>query len=246
MKIEVRCASCDRAFLVEESQLSPSEGQIPCPGCASPIDLPDPSAKSQRTAPAGPAPVAPPPAVSASAGPAAVAARAEAPAESPANVEHAESHEVVCPRCGLHFEPRAQPAGPSEDRRPTVLLVEDMEYFREIARDALSSRFEVKTAGSSEEALQILTAGGVDLLILDLTLDSSEGGIRLLQHFDSKPCPILIFTARDESEMYGAGWDELQALGADDMILKGINVGESLLRKACDMLGLSTDEEDLP
>ena len=44
--------------------------------------------------------------------------------------------------------------------------------------------------------------------------------------------------------MYGDSWEELRALGADDMVLKGMNVGESLLRKVGALLGKSWDDED--
>ena len=128
----------------------------------------------------------------------------------------------------------------------TILVVEDLAYFREIARDALSSRYEVMTAETVAEARVALNAGGVDLMILDLTLDGGDHGIRLLREMKFKPCPILIYTAQDESEMYGDSWDELRELGADDMVIKGMNVGESLLHKASALLGESHDDEEHP
>ena len=45
--------------------------------------------------------------------------------------------------------------------------------------------------------------------------------------------------------MYGREWDELQRLGADDMVLKGMNVGETLLRKASELLEVEVDDEGL-
>ena len=56
-------------------------------------------------------------------------------------------------------------------------------------------------------------------------------------------CPILIFTAKDESELYGDCWEELARLGADGLVIKGMNVSETLLRKVATMLG--TPLEDL-
>ena len=66
--------------------------------------------------------------------------------------------------------------------------------------------------------------------------------IHLLRSLPGKRFPILIYTAQDESEMYGETWDELQRLGADDIVMKGMNVGESLARKVSGLLGMEWDE----
>ena len=119
-----------------------------------------------------------------------------------------------------------------------------MTYFREIATEALSPRYEVKSATNLNEARAAIAAGGIDLMVLDLTLDGGDHGIELLRTMAFKPCPILIFTAQDESEMYGDSWDELRSLGADDLVMKGMNVGESLRRKVGALLGEQWDEEE--
>jgi DNA-binding response OmpR family regulator len=151
--------------------------------------------------------------------------------------------EVVCPRCKLHFVPRRSATTVPRGKRRTVLVVEDMDYFQEIAVDALSACYEVKTASTVQEARAALTGGGIDLMVLDLTLDGGEYGVELLRTMSSKPCPILIYTAQDESEMYGDSWEELIRLGADDLVMKGMNVGESLLRKVAALLGDDVDDE---
>jgi DNA-binding response OmpR family regulator len=126
-----------------------------------------------------------------------------------------------------------------------VLVVEDMEYFREIARDALGEKYNVRTAKSAGEAQVAIAEGGIDLLVLDLTLDHSSGGESLLSQLQPKPCPILIFTAEDESEMYGDRWEELKSMGADDLVLKGMNVGDSLTKKVGELLGEPWDAEEI-
>ena len=158
------------------------------------------------------------------------------PATKPGSPEPAPASEVCCPRCKFHFVPDAKSA-PKTLGRPTVLLVEDMEYFIEVARDALAARYELKVARTLDEARQVLLAGGIDLLLLDLTLDGGEDGARLLREPPGKICPVLLFTAQDESEMYGEGWTNLQALGVDDVVIKGMNVDETLSRKVAEMLG---------
>jgi DNA-binding response OmpR family regulator len=127
-------------------------------------------------------------------------------------------------------------------RQRTVLVVEDMAYFREIAEDALSSRYEVRSVANLDEARAAISAGGIDLIVLDLTLDGGDHGFELLRSMTVKPCPIVIFTAQDESEMYGDTWNELRGLGADDLVIKGMNVGESLQRKVATLLGEQWDE----
>jgi CheY-like chemotaxis protein len=153
------------------------------------------------------------------------------------------SEPVVCPRCNLHFEPRRQPSKGSVERK-TVLVVDDLAYFRQIAKDALEPTFDVKTAATSAEARDLITAGEFDLLVLDLTLDGCNAGRELLAELRPKPCPILIFTAQDESEMYGENWENLKRLGADDLVIKGMRVAESLTRKASSLLGVPVDDAD--
>jgi predicted Zn finger-like uncharacterized protein len=157
-------------------------------------------------------------------------------AAAPAPPEPAHASEVCCPRCSFHFVPggkaQAKTAG-----RPTLLVVEDMEYFLEIARDALAERYDLKIAKTLDEARRHLIRGGIDLLLLDLTLEKGEDGLRLLREPPGKICPVLLFTAQDESEMYGDGWARLQALGVDDVIIKGMNMDEALSKKVAEMLG---------
>jgi CheY-like chemotaxis protein len=245
MKIEVLCPACGHGYLVDEDAVDPT-AQVPCPICGNAMGVPETSALETVSADAVEAvdPVPAPPASVAGAGPAGAAASAAAVQPDPAPLPSAE--EVVCPRCSLHFNPQRHrsietPAG----ARKTVLVVEDMEYFLEIAKDALSEKFNVKTARTFDGAWAILAAGGIDLLVLDLTLEGTENGKALLEQLRFKPCPILIFTAKDESEMYGTEWQELQSLGADDMVLKGMQVGESLVKKACDLLDVPHDEDGL-
>jgi len=145
-------------------------------------------------------------------------------------------NEVCCPRCKLHFVPNIH-SRPKVLGRPTLLLVEDMEYFVEIAREALSGRYELKVAKGLTQARAFLQQGGIDLMLLDLTLDKGEDGLQLLREPPGKICPVLLFTAQDESEMYGEGWEKLLALGVDGVVIKGMNMNETLSRKVAEMLG---------
>jgi CheY-like chemotaxis protein/DNA-directed RNA polymerase subunit RPC12/RpoP len=236
VKVELSCPSCGRTFLVDEADAA----HAPCPGCGVKLG------RESGTPPGSPRASAPPAEIMERAPrSASTPARPVAPAAKPA--ERGDVQEgVVCPRCGLHFTPRAAraPVRPAEDR--TVLVVEDMEYFKNIARDALEPRYQVKSASTIDEARAALVAGGIDLMVLDLTLEGAENGMRLLQELSFKPCPILIFTAEEESVMYGETWARLQELGADDVVIKGMNVGESILRKVGSLLGDPVEDEAAP
>lgn len=174
-------------------------------------------------------------AVQAPAVPSAAAAAAPAPAAS---------SEVVCPRCGLHFAPAATRPAPQSGQRATVLIVDDMEYFLEMAREALHGKYEVKVARNVDEASLALREGPVDIILLDIYLANGEDGLELLRRHP-KRCPVLAFTAEDESEMYGEGWNRLLAAGIDDVVRKGMNVNETLLRKVAAALGETEPEPPL-
>ena len=215
MNLEVACRYCNSAFLLDDSFAGTV---LPCPSCGSPDGLARPAAV--RT---GAAESAPPP----------------APPVSTAEPEQ----EVVCPRCKLHFVPRRTSIAHDTLTRPVVLVVEDMDYFRQVAADVLASRFEVRQASTVAEARAQL-AHRIDLLLLDLTLDGGDHGKDLLRSFRRKPCPILIYTDQDESGMYGSSWESLQQLGVDDVVMKGMNAGDAILRKVCGLLGLPWDADE--
>lgn len=220
MKTEISCGNCGAVWHLEAKT---GAGEMLCPVCLWRIELGEPAASA----------AAAPPAAAAAAPPTAAA-------------ESTLPEEVVCPRCKLHFSPfskRSRANRATSGRRKCVLVIEDQKYFREVAADALKVAFDVKTASGANEAEATLAAGGIDLIVLDLTLDGEDSGRRLLMRLRPKPCPVVIFTAQDESELYGDPWEELARLGADDLVIKGMNVGESLLRKAASLLG--TPLEDL-
>lgn len=231
MSWTVRCPACDTGFVVPAE----IDGQeLACPACFSPVPLNRPQAAAAASSA---------PAASRSAATMASSMPVAAVAE-PVAVPRAEpiAEQVVCPRCKLHFEPKGGPVAAPTDR-PRVLIVEDMEYFKQVARDALADRYEVVIATSNAEANAALAHGGIDLMILDLNLDNGDQGADLLRSLGYKPCPILIYTSADESEMYGEAWEELQLLGADDLVVKGVNITDSLRHKVAGALGQS-DEDD--
>ena len=75
--------------------------------------------------------------------------------------------------------------------------------------DGFSEQIVGEAVKGLSQARGFLLQGGIDLLLLDLTLQKGEDGLRLLQEPPGKICPVLLFTAQDESEMYGEGWEKL-------------------------------------
>jgi CheY-like chemotaxis protein len=208
VKVEVRCRNCGKGYLVDPAKV-PSGGIVQsCQACGTPIELRPPAPRRSAHA----------------------AQPAAGPVPAPAT-----SQPVVCPRCGLHFSPEQASASAPAERRPRVLLVEDMDFFQEVARQALETTADLVSVRTVADARRALAQGRFDLLLLDLALEG-EDGRDLLRSLPFKPCPILIFTARDESDMYGEAWSELQACGADDVVVKGMQMGEVLARKVAALL----------
>jgi len=240
VKVEVRCPGCNRGTLVDESSLG---GEMLCPGCLTRIALQEPVAAGSRVVRGVPASSAMP-RREATLPPSPMSFTAAATARGTAAATR-ESEEMVCPRCKLHFQPETHHADETPDAdRNTILVVEDTEIFREIARDALSEEYRVETVDNTSDAHEFLSRERVSLIVLDLTLGDGDAGRSFLISLSPKPCPIVIFTAQDESEMYGDRWDDLRRLGADDVVLKGMNVGESLRRKVGALLGDDVDDAE--
>ena len=229
-RVETSCIGCGQGFSLDETFVGST---LPCPACGHEEGLVVEAAR--RTLPLS-APHEVDRGSTAPASPAQVAAPEQVAAPAPAPVaEGAAAVEVVCPRCQLHFMPRG--SAPARVSQATVLIVEGMDYFRETVQQALSPRYGVRAAANLAEARALLAAGGIDLIVLDPSLGGGEQGIDLLRELPVKPCPILVFSDEDESEMYGTKWKAMQALGVDDLIMKGMNVEESLLRKVGALLG---------
>ena len=107
-----------------------------------------------------------------------------------------------------------------------VLVVDDEGSARTLHRTALSSQFDVETASSGEQALQICHEYLPDLVLLDVSMSSMNGyeTCRKLREFTD--IPIIFVTTHESME------DHMQAFdaGGDDIITKPV-VREILLRK---------------
>lgn len=134
-------------------------------------------------------------------------------------------------------KPKPKPKRPRRaDGKKTILVVEEVNYFSQLARETLSSKYHTVMVKTAEEAFQAIEREPVDLMVLDLTLNENDGDT-VLERLEPKGFPVLISTSRDETEMYGEAWEELKRMGADDLVLKGMNMEETLLKKIASLLG---------
>lgn len=110
----------------------------------------------------------------------------------------------------------------------TILIVEDNADMRELFATVLAdSGYRCLCASDGLEALTIMDQEYVDLIVADLMMPNMDGYELTKSIRDAHmELPILIVTAKDQ-------FDDLQKgfrLGADDYMIKPINVKELVLR----------------
>ncbi len=114
---------------------------------------------------------------------------------------------------------------------PAILLVDDSEAFRRSLARALRSSYEVRTAGSPEEALEKLVPPP-DAVLLDLRLNEREetntAALDVLQRLrrELPQLPVIMITAYGDVETAVS----CMRLGAADFIQKGGDVRELRVR----------------
>ncbi len=236
----VNCPGCNTHYVIDERKVPPRGAKMTCRECGN----------SWKVGGSPPAHAATRPAPTSSA-PASETASQKAAATPPhSEISATLLKPVHCPSCGHLFVPYA-PAPPGAPAQATpssskpaaargkVLLVEDQNYFAELTREALSKAYDTTVAATLGEAGKLLDSGPYDLVILDLSLEEGEDGTQLLRATKKRGIPVLIFTARDETELYGSAWEQLKSAGASDILIKGVHVGEELRQKVQSMLGAS-------
>ncbi len=109
-----------------------------------------------------------------------------------------------------------------------ILLVEDNERLAALVVDGLDAEgFVVDRVATLEDARELATLAGYDLVLLDLGLPDGDGidFVRLLRRRRAA-CPILILTARGGLDDRVAGLDS----GADDYLVKPFEMRELAAR----------------
>ena len=109
-----------------------------------------------------------------------------------------------------------------------ILVVDDEPAFRQAISRALTLEgYRVEEAGDGAQALERLTDGGVDAVVLDVSMPAPDGlevSRRLRDAGDRTP--VLMLTARDAIDDRVAGLDA----GADDYLVKPFALRELLAR----------------
>lgn len=109
-----------------------------------------------------------------------------------------------------------------------VLVVDDEPAIRRALRPPLAELgFQVAEASRGEEALQLLHAGNIDVILLDINMPGI-GGIETLRRIRSVAprLPVIMVTVRDGEE------EKVEALelGADDYVTKPFSIRELIAR----------------
>jgi CheY-like chemotaxis protein len=110
-----------------------------------------------------------------------------------------------------------------------TLLVEDSNFFRQLLKESLLSRFpkmEILEAVDGEEALQKITTHPPDLIFMDIKLPG-ESGLELTQKIKSQypDIVIIILTSYDTPEYREAA----RQYHANYFLSKGASTKESIL-----------------
>ena len=123
----------------------------------------------------------------------------------------------------------AEPAAPSAEEKPLVLVVEDHDEVRAYIVSQLAAAYEVRTASDGQEGLEMARELVPDLIISDLMMPRMDGlGLAAAIRTDERTdhIPLILLTARAEEE------DRLRGLKvqADEYLTKPFNPRELLLR----------------
>ena len=109
-----------------------------------------------------------------------------------------------------------------------ILIVDDEAAIRRALRPPLTELgFQINEASRGEEALQLLQAGNIDVVLLDINMPGI-GGIETLRRIRALAprLPVLMLTVREGEEQKV----EALELGADDYITKPFSVRELIAR----------------
>ncbi|MDR0765487.1 MAG: response regulator [Odoribacteraceae bacterium] len=163
------------------------------------------------------------------------------------------SREAVVP---AFFPPSAPVSPPAGQPVATILVVEDNADARLFITSILRDRYRVEQAADGEQALRVLRARRVDLVISDLVMpvmDGLELSRRVKANFATSHVPFIMLTARVDTasrlSSYHSGVDDyIEKPFTDELLLA--RVQNILQRREADRrrlsLNMSIDELGLP
>lgn len=115
-----------------------------------------------------------------------------------------------------------------------VLIVDDEEMIRDELRECLELEdFEVKTAASAMQALDVFDTAQIDVVVTDLKMPQM-GGLELLRHLRNKQVSSAVFVVSGHGAQSNA--EEAMELGAVACFSKPLDV-DALVEKINETLG---------
>lgn len=108
-----------------------------------------------------------------------------------------------------------------------ILVVDDEQLYRHLLRVNLEAEgYEVSTATNGEEALEMMSSGQPDLVVLDVMMPNLDGFSTCERIRQFSNVPIIMLTARGEEH------DRVRGLnvGADDYVVKPFSATELVAR----------------
>ena len=109
-----------------------------------------------------------------------------------------------------------------------ILIVDDDEFMIMMARHILAKKYDVLTASTGAEAVEIFQRERPDMVLSDLMMPEMDGYQlqQILQEISAEPVPIMFMTADESEESESKGFE----LGAADYIRKPLKP-DVLLRR---------------
>jgi len=112
-------------------------------------------------------------------------------------------------------------AQPSAGTRHTVLVVDDERLNRMVIARSLEKQFTVIESGDGAQAVELVAAGGIDLVVIDIHvpgMDGYEVTRRVKEISAGTFLPVVLMTADNDEELFARGLHN----GADDFLAKPI------------------------
>lgn len=117
----------------------------------------------------------------------------------------------------------------TNDKKPTVLIVDDLKFNIELMSDLLCDSFEIMTATGGQEALDIIRRApdAVDVILLDIIMPQMNG-CEFLEQQKSEPkirdIPVIVVTTDDDPytklRAFDLGAMDFVQRGADETVIK--------------------------
>ena len=118
---------------------------------------------------------------------------------------------------------------PADENAHTILIVEDNKELLMLMKRLMQQKYHILTAHDGSEALDIVDAKPVDLIVSDVMMPVMDGYelTRQLKHnANYSHLPIILLTAKAQEE----DKDEALTAGADDVMVKPFKIGALQLR----------------